>query len=688
MSIDAPVSRRQAKRGGKRGVLGWALALCLAASLSACVDSGIPGFDATPNPVSGLDLSARNGRAVGGGAGAGGSTEIVYFDDTGNPQVVPPGVQAMGTGYTVNLQGVSVDAAAKSLLTDILGASYVIDPGAQGTVTMATGGPVPRDRLLKIFEEALKADGLVLVKQGDGFAIMAGGGGMTTSMAAEGYGLTALPLRHLGAKRMLSLLDGFAVPEGTIRAASSDDMLLIKGTAGDRAAVADLVMSLDTGVLARPNAGIAFLKNASAAAVAADLAVLADSDPAASGWKVQVLDRSNALLIMARGAGDLQAAMTWVRRLDRGGGATGGDVHVYQVQYSKASDLAKLLAQTFGGSGGGSAPVAAAPAQDAGAAEGSAPPASAALDGSGGGLALPDAGPATAAAALAAGGGDVRFTPNDGDNTIIIRAPEPIRSQALSLLASLDKAPIQVLIDVMLVEVTLNDATSLGVQAYLQGSNWSGTVSNGTTGDIAGTFPGFNLVLGNGISPKVIIDSLSKVTKVKVVSAPSVVAFENEEAEIKVVEQVPIVTQQVTQTTSQDAPTVNSVEYRDAGVILRVTPQVSQSNLVNLQVNQELSAVVGGTDGTTTLTPTLRQRSITTRVAVYDQQTVVLGGLISQQTSNGKSALFGLIPSHGDASNARTELVVFITPHVVRNQQDAASVSAELRAKMGMMADP
>jgi general secretion pathway protein D len=299
------------------------------------------------------------------------------------------------------------------------------------------------------------------------------------------------------------------------------------------------------------------------------------------------------------------------------------------------------------------------------------------------------AGDRAAPADLAAtGGGDVRFTANDGDNTIIIRAPEPIRRQAMALLSSLDRAPVQVLIDVMLVEVTLDDATRLGVQAFLQGANGSATVSNGTTGDIAGSYPGFNLVLGAGQSPKVIIDSLSQVTRVKVVSAPSVVAFENEEAEIKVVEQVPIVTQQVTSTTTPDAPTVNSVEYKDAGVILRVTPQVSQSNLVNLQVNQELSAVVTDSSGKTTLTPTLRQRSITTRVAVYDRQTVVLGGLISQQNTQGKGALFGLIPTSIDGANARTELVVFITPHVVRNLQDAASVSAELRAKMGMMTAP
>lgn len=187
-------------------------------------------------------------------------------------------------------------------------------------------------------------------------------------------------------------------------------------------------------------------------------------------------------------------------------------------------------------------------------------------------------------------------------------------------------------------------------------------------------------MLGNGINAKFIIDDLSQVTMVKVVSAPSVSAFENEEAVIKVVEQVPIVTQQVASTTAGNAPVVNSVEYHDAGVILKVTPRVSQTNLVNLQVSQELSAVVS--TGTATLTPTLRQRSISTRVAVYDNQTVAIGGLISTQRSNGRTSMFGFLTNHGSTDKSRTELLVFITPHVVRNQQDAA---AGLRARMPPM---
>ena len=273
-----------------------------------------------------------------------------------------------------------------------------------------------------------------------------------------------------------------------------------------------------------------------------------------------------------------------------------------------------------------------------------------------------------------------------GSGTFVAPRVERLE-QALSLLRSLDKAPVQVLIDVMLVEVALNDATRMGVQAYLQGNEGSLLATPGQSGQIGAVVPGFNLILGNMVNPKLIINALSQVTDVRVVSAPSVSAFENEEAEIKVVDQVPIVTQQVVGTQTPDAPVVNSVQYTDAGVIMRVTPQIASTGLVNLKISQELSAVAGSSDASGSLTPTLRRRSISTRVAVYDQQTVALGGLISTQASKGLTAnkILPILGRHQSRDGNRSELVVFITPHVVRNERDASAVSQELRNKMTMM---
>ena len=172
MTIRLPVASRAANRAARVRPMIWLAAVGLAVRVASCAPGQLPGTESMGNPVAGLDLSARNGRGGSGGGGGSSSAEVVYFDDAGNQQTVAPGVQALGTGYTVNLQGVTVEVAAKSLLTDILGASDTIDPSASGTISMATGGPVPRDQLLKVFEAALKADGLVLVKPGEAFLIL------------------------------------------------------------------------------------------------------------------------------------------------------------------------------------------------------------------------------------------------------------------------------------------------------------------------------------------------------------------------------------------------------------------------------------------------------------------------------------------------------------------------------------
>ena len=351
------------------GLALWALLWALA----ACVPGGTGG-NGTGTGLSGdadalarLDLSARNGRAGTPGMMAGRQpTQVVYFNDAGDSMPVQAGVQAVGQGFTVNLQGVGVDVAAQSLLGDILQVPYTLDPSATGQVTMATGGPVPRADLLMFFENALQANGLILVSEGRGFRIKAlDGAGQTAGMTAEGFGFTAVPLRRLGAKRMLALLDGFAAPSGAIRASENDDMILVRGTSADRANILDMVQSLDVDLLAKPNAGIAFLQNAPASQVAADLAVVASNDPTAAGWSTQVLQRSNAILVQAHDRNDLTKAMQWIRQLDRTGGAAGGDITVYQVQYAKASDLSGILQATFGeGGGGGSAPAPAPVAAD------------------------------------------------------------------------------------------------------------------------------------------------------------------------------------------------------------------------------------------------------------------------------------------------------------------------------------
>ncbi len=299
---------------------------------------------------------------------------------------------------------------------------------------------------------------------------------------------------------------------------------------------------------------------------------------------------------------------------------------------------------------------------------------------------LPDNAQGQSEPSLAPG---IRITPNVANNTLVIRASQREYSKILSMLRRIDSPAVQVLINTTIAEVSLNDNLRYGVQAYFRDNKASGGVFNGNSLLLRPSFPGLNFLLGSTNDPKLVLDALAAVTKVRIVSSPSLLVLENETATIKVGDQVPI----KIQTLEKDAGgSVNSFEYRDTGVILKVKPRVNSAGLVTMELGQELSAVTAGSGSSTTESenPTFSQRSITSKVSVYSTQTVVLGGLISGQDSREKNGVPGVnkIPLLGgligktDNSSKRNELIVFITPQIIQDGEDASRVSEELRAKM------
>ena len=266
------------------------------------------------------------------------------------------------------------------------------------------------------------------------------------------------------------------------------------------------------------------------------------------------------------------------------------------------------------------------------------------------------------------------------------------------MLRKIDIIPLQVLIDATIAEVTLNDALAYGTQFFLGNSGVAGTLSSAASGatptintvaripiGAASNFPGF--VFNNGTSE--VLNALSAVTQLKVLSAPQVLVLDNEPARLQVGNIVPILTQSQQSTISANAPIVNSVDYTATGVILQVTPRVNSGGLVTLDISQEVSDVSSPTTGNIN-SPTFDQRLIRTRVAVQDGQTVGLAGLIRDSDSEGNQGipvlkdipLLGSLVSSQNNSRNRTELLVLITPRVVRDQRDARSLTEDLRNQM------
>jgi general secretion pathway protein D len=202
--------------------------------------------------------------------------------------------------------------------------------------------------------------------------------------------------------------------------------------------------------------------------------------------------------------------------------------------------------------------------------------------------------------------------------------------------------------------------------------------------------PGLNFVVGAASNPDVIISALDTVTDVEVLSSPSLVVVENQTATLQVGDEVPITTQQSQSVENGLAPVINQVEFKETGIILNVTPRISQNDAVTMDIVQEISNVSAGAN---TLTPTISKRSIKSQISINDQQTVVLGGLISKNSQNVKAGLPGIsrVPVLGNffstnsKTRGRTELIVLIRPVIIRDAQDAANVADSLRSQMDVL---
>ena len=199
--------------------------------------------------------------------------------------------------------------------------------------------------------------------------------------------------------------------------------------------------------------------------------------------------------------------------------------------------------------------------------------------------------------------------------------------------------------------------------------------------------PGFNFLIGSENSPRVILDALHNVTDVKVLSNPSLVVLDNQPATLQVGDQVPFSTGSATVLTSNNT-VVNTIDYKNTGIILRVLPRANANGNIVLDIEQEISSVSPASVGA--LTPTISQRKVKSSIAVTSGQTVLLAGLISESENKQRQGIpiLDSIPGVGDAfshqntTRTRTELILFIRPTMIRDPVDAHVIAEEMRSKM------
>jgi general secretion pathway protein D len=294
----------------------------------------------------------------------------------------------------------------------------------------------------------------------------------------------------------------------------------------------------------------------------------------------------------------------------------------------------------------------------------------------------------------------VNITADDTNNALVILATPREYAVIQDALKQLDVAPLQVLLEAAIAEVTLNKNTQYGFQYFYKPNSTpnsnstltltnSGTLAIPPTTPLIPSLPGFSYIFSNGNSLNVVLSAIATFTHVEVLSAPEVLVLNNQTAKLEVGDQVPIITQTATSTIDTNAPEVNSVQYLATGVILQVTPRVNKGGQVMMDIDQEVAEPTVTTSSSIN-SPTISQREIVSSVSVADGETVALGGLFSNQVSKSKSGipwlqdipyLGHLFTNTGDSVN-RDELMVLITPHVVDSLNKARAVTDELRHKL------
>jgi general secretion pathway protein D len=683
-------------------------------------------------------------------------TTILPGSPPAQPRPAPP-VEVLPTGdISLNFPAADVQAVATAVLGDTLKTPFTIDPNLHGQVTLVTPHPIRRADVIPVLEQALTRSGLVLVRRLGSYSIMPSGAARATAPTVgpddPGFGNEALDLKFVNAEQMRRLLDPL-VPGGVASVDTVRNVLVISGNSTQREALRQLVAEFDVDWLKGMSFALFVPQRTDARLIAPELEKLLNGPGAPTAGLVRLIamDQLNGILAITSQPQYLEDTRRFVEILDREGEGAEKRVFVYRVQNSRASDLAKVLNGAFGtgASGGGSteteapqlddrsapSPTTAPPTFGAGAGYGAAGAsggvvggglfgsagagagAAGARTGAAGGEARGDRTSASGSDSRNAGAQPVSITADEANNAIVVYATPRNYALVEDALAKLDVPPLQVMIDASIAEVTLNHTLQYGLQWSFQAGLLNGALSQGSNQTISTTttsatgatttgatttippgpqqnFPGLSfLYSGHGVAAT--LNALSTVTDVNVLSAPKLMVLNNHTAIIEVGNQVPIQTGSSQSTLTTGAPIVNSIEYRDTGIILKVTPRVNSGGLVLLDIAQEVSDVATA-NSSTIASPTIEQRKISTSVAVQDGETVALGGLMKNEVDKGRSTvpLFGNIPvlGHlfGDTTGAlvRTELLVLLTPRVVRTPVDARAVTAELKAKIHLGAPP
>lgn len=549
---------------------------------------------------------------------------------------------------TLNLVDTPLDKAAKVVLGDALTKNYSIAPDLKGNITLQTSKPISEKELFATFQKVLELNGatlqvtdsLVQVVALKGAALRIGGPNQIGSR------VVAVPLEYISTTEMVRLVTPIAGDNISFLPIPNRNTLLITGPLSDINIVLEAISLFDVDVLEGKSVGLFKLRAAEPEAVIEELKVIFETEEGGSLQNVITFvpsQRLGAIVVITSRSVYLEKAEQWIRDLDRSAGSSQRRPVVYNLQNRTALELAPIMSEML-------------------------------LDVSG-----------DTATAIK---GTPKVVADDANNAIIVWGNDSEQGTFSKLIDVLDTTPVQVLLEATIAEVSLNDDLNFGLRWFFQKGNFGTTYTDATSGSTGPSYPGLSIVF-DSTNALASLNALADVTDVNIVSSPSLMVLDNKEATLQIGDQVPVATQQSQNTSDPDAPVINTISFRDTGIILKVKPRVSTSGRVILDIEQEVSSVANTTTSGID-SPTISQRKIKTSVVVTDGQTLALGGLIQQSKNTVKSQVPGLgdIPVAGalfkNTSDlvGKTELLILITPKVVTNVNESFNATNELRRRI------
>jgi len=595
----------------------------------------------------------------------------------------------------------------------ILKQNYIVDPAVGGSVTLHTTRPITLEAVLPTVESVLQFNGAAMLYDDGAYRIMpladaaqssrSPSIGRYSSSQRVGYGIQVVPLQFASATEIEKILMPFVSEGSTLRVDEARNLLILGGPRFRLEELLATVRTFDVDWLKGMSFAMFRLEYADAATMVDELEQIIGGDsatPLAGIVRLLPIERLNAVLVITHRPDHIAQVRALIEQFDLGVEGSGGRrLFVYELQHGKAENIAESLQLIFG-TGDGQRSVAPAGTLAADSVFRPATSVSRPVPTPGAFQQSQDTG--TVGGIAADQQGDIKVIADTDNNSILVLASQENYRSIEAAIRRLDVAPRQVLIEATIAEVSLTDNLSYGVRWFLEESNWN----LGLNAPVPSTASGEGLAFAffdEASGVRAFFDLLSANSNVKFLSTPQVMVLDNQTATIRVGDQIPVTIRSSQSTTNPDAPIVTEVQFRDTGTLLTVTPRINAGGQVTLEISQEVSlpgsspAIGGGGN------VSIAQRTINSSVTVQSGQTVVLGGLILENTTEGRTGipvlmdipLLGKLFSKTTEDVFRTELLITVKPQVlitvkpqvITNNREMRKVTEELRRRLSRVSE-